>query len=174
LNKIFVICFCLSLCLFACKDDPKSEKEPYLRWVGDIPFDENIDDPDFKLCFNDNDIRQYFNFSKGVQYKGEKPAIDEYFKEKYQAVESNQSGLIRIRFIVNCKGETDRFRLMAMDGNYQATKFSSEITDQLLDLTQKMDGWLPIEMEEMNNTALDYYQYIIFKIDRGNIIEIMP
>ena len=152
----------------------KLKKNPILDGQGDIPFDEKTDDPDFKLCYTNNDIRQYFNFSKGVQYKGEKPAIDHYFKVNYQAVESNQSGLIRIRFIVNCKGETDRFRLMAMDGNFQAINFSTEITDQLLDLTQKMNGWLPIEMEEMNNTTWDYYQYLIFKIHNGEIIEIMP
>jgi hypothetical protein len=63
---------------------------------------------------------------------------------------------------------------MAMDGNFQAINFSTEITDQLLDLTQKMNGWLPIEMEEMNNTTWDYYQYLIFKIHNGEIIEIMP
>lgn len=174
MNKTSIICFCLALCLYACKDDPKSEKESYLRWVGDIPFEAEIDDPDFKLCYTDNDIRQYFNFSKGVQYKGEKTAIDQYFKENYKPVETNQSGLIRIRFIVNCKGETGRFRLKEMDQDYQPMNFDQAITDQILNLTKEMEGWLPIEMEEMNNTKLDYYQYLIFKIDRGSIIEIMP
>jgi hypothetical protein len=165
---------CVAVVLTSCSGNQNADKDPYHRWVGDIPFDEKTDDPDFKLCFTDNDIRQYFNFSKGVQYKGEKPAIDQYFKENYQLVESNQSGLIRIRFIVNCKGETGRFRMKAMDQDYQPVDFDQAITDQILRLTKEMEGWLPIEMEEMNNTKWDYYQYLIFKIDRGDIIEIMP
>ena len=76
---------------------------------------------------------------------------------------SKQSGLLRIRFVVNCKGETDRFRLMGMDENFQPMDFETEISHQILDLTKKMEGWLPIEMEEMDNMTLDYYQYLIFK-----------
>ncbi|WP_340153716.1 hypothetical protein [uncultured Marivirga sp.] len=165
---------CLSIGMFSCNEIKDIEKEPYLRWVGDIQFDEEIDNPDFKLCYTDNNVRQYFNFSKGVQYKGEKPAIDKYFLENYKPTESKQIGFLRIRFIVNCKGETGRFRLKGMGQDYQPMAFDKSITDQILSLSKKMDGWLPIEMEEMNNTPWDYYQYLIFKIDGGNIIEIMP
>lgn len=170
---------CISICTISCtsnsqKELQSEENESYLRWVGDIEFDEKTDNPDFQLCYTDNAIRQYFNFSKGVQYKGEKPAIIQHFKENYQPVASKQSGLLRIRFVVNCKGETDRFRLMGMDENFQPMDFETEISHQILDLTKKMEGWLPIEMEEMDNMTLDYYQYLIFKIYNGEIIEIMP
>lgn len=160
--------------MFSCNSNPTEEKEPYLRWVGDIEFDAKRDDSDFQLCFSDKDIRQYFNFSKGVQYKGEKPAIVQYFTEHYRPVSSNKSGLLRIRFVVNCKGQTGRFRVKSMNADYQPMEFEPGISNQLLDLTKKMDGWLPIEMEQMDNMKLDYYQYLIFKIQNGKIIEIMP
>lgn len=170
----FLVIACILTCMFSCTNNTQKEKEPYLRWVGDIQFDEKTDNSDFQLCYEEKYIRQYFNFSQGVQYKGEKPAIIQYFKENYVPVKSNQSGLLRIRFIVNCKGETDRFRLMGMNPEYHPMEFDNEISNQILELTKKMDGWLPIKMEEMDNTPLDYYQYLIFKIHHGEIIEIMP
>jgi hypothetical protein len=160
--------------MISCNDIQTTEKEPYLRWVGDIPFDEDTDNPDFELCYEEQYIRQYFNFSKGVQYKGEKPAILQHFHDNYKAIDSKQSGLLRIRFIVNCKGETDRFRLMGANENLEPMEFDSEISDQLLQLSKKMDGWLPIAEESMNDMKLDYYQYLIFKIHNGELIEIMP
>ncbi|WKK77896.1 hypothetical protein QYS49_12945 [Marivirga salinae] len=174
MKNIFFAYACVSFCMLSCISNPPEEKEPYQRWVGDISFDEKTDDPDFQLCYEEKYIRQYFNFSKGVQYKGEKPAIIRHFKENYKPVQSDQSGLLRIRFIVNCKGETDRFRLMGMNDEYQPMKFDSEISNQLLALTKKMEGWLPVEMDQMDNMTLDYYQYLIFKIHNGEIIEIMP
>ncbi|WP_375578679.1 hypothetical protein ABWH96_16860 [Marivirga tractuosa] len=174
LKNLFLVVISISICMFSCNSNPAKEKEPYLRWVGDIEYDEETDNSDFKLCYADKDIRQYFNFSKGVQYKGEKPAIVQYFTEHYKPVSSKKSGLLRIRFIVNCKGETGRFRIMSMNAEYQPMEFEPEISNQLLDLTKKMDGWLPIEMDQMDNMRLDYYQYLIFKIHDGKIIEIMP
>ncbi|ADR21325.1 hypothetical protein MATR_10460 [Marivirga tractuosa] len=174
MNKVFLTFLCFTVGMFSCSENKEVVKEPYLRWVGDIQFDEEIDDPHFKLCYTDDEVRQYFNFSKGVQYRGEKPAIIQYFKENYQNVDSDQSGLLRIRFIVNCHGDTGRFRLKGMNAEYQEMEFDAKISDQILELTKKMEGWLPIEMEEMDNMTLDYYQYLIFKIDRGEIIEIMP
>src|SRR5690606_9039557 len=67
-----------------------SEKEPskeskYLRWVDDIAFDPAVDDNAFKVCHGDDQIIQYFNNSQGVEYGGEKPAIDKAFQENYDA-----------------------------------------------------------------------------------------
>jgi hypothetical protein len=174
LNKILITLISLAFVLLSCNENQVAEEESYLRWVGDIPFDGNTDNPNFQLCNEEKYIRQYFNFSKGVQYKGEKPAIIQYFKEHYQNIESDQSGLLRIRFIVNCNGDTDRFRLMGMNADYQPIEFDAKIRNQILELTRKMEGWLPIQMEEMDNMTLDYYQYLIFKIHKGEIIEIMP
>jgi hypothetical protein len=179
LKNLVLVIACISICATSCTSNSQreiqsEEKEPYLRWVGDIEFDAESDNSDFQLCYSDKDIRQYFNFSKGVQYKGEKPAIIQYFMENYQAVSSKKSGLLRIRFIVNCKGETGRFRIMSMNADYQPMDFEPQISNQILKLTKQMEGWLPIEMDQMDNMKLDYYQYLIFKIHNGKIIEIMP
>ena len=148
-----------------------SSKQGYLRWVGDIEFNPALDDPDFLLCHGDSSVVQYFNFGQGLQYEGEKKAIVEEFSNKYKPVASDDSGLVRIRFIVNCKGETDRFRMIAMNNEFEEKKFDARITHQLLSITKELSGWKILPGEE---DAKDYYQYLIFKIESGKITEIMP
>jgi hypothetical protein len=140
-------------------------------YIGNINFDEKTDRKDFILC-DENQIYQYFNNSGGVEFDGEKIAIEKMFEEKYHPENTKkESGLVRIRFVVNCKGETDRFRILGMDENYQEKKFDDTILNQLLTITKNLKSWKP---KTYNNTPIDYYQYLIFKIKDGKINEILP
>ena len=142
------------------------------RWVEDIIPDSLLDDPTFKICNNEDQVIQYFNNSNGMEYDGDKPALTDIFQKQYKPVVSNgQTGLIRIRFIVNCNGEAGRFRVLCSDLNYLPLKFDSKITDQLLAITKSLKGWKPKLWKEMK---VDYYQYLIFKIKDGNLIAILP
>lgn len=167
--KIFLyLTFCIAA-LSSCQTENKLSKYP--RYIGDIDFDAKCDNKNFIVC-NENEIMQYHNNSKGLEYKDEKYALQQEIMSKFIAVpDSTQNGLIRIRFIVNCKGESDRFRIIAMDENYNEKKFSSNITDQLLSICKDLNGWLP---KRVNGKDVDYYQYLIFKFNKGNLIELMP
>jgi hypothetical protein len=146
-------------------------QELYPERTGDIEYDEKIDKSDFKLCYPKY-IFQYFNISKGVEYTGEKLAIENEFKTKYKPISiQGETGLVRIRFVVNCKGETDRFRLISMDTEYNPKAFDKSITDQLTEITKSLKGWKPKFYEEM---PIDYYQYLIFKLRDGHITHILP
>ncbi len=157
------------LLIYGCQP-PKAQDSKYLRWVGDIAYDTQIDSPSFVVC-DESHIPQYFNFAKGMQYHGEKPALITAIHEKYKSVNTSQSGLVRIRFVVNCKGETGRFRMQAMNWEYQPQEFDHQITNQLLSITKSLSGWKRLGSDSIEK---DYYQYLIFKIDNGDIIEILP
>lgn len=148
-----------------------AEPPGYMRWVGDIAFDPRTDDPNIALCWGDNWVLQYFNLSEGLRYNGEKPAIDAFFKANYQPVELNQSGYLRIRFVVNCQGQTNRFRLLEADEHYNARPFDPAISQQLLQLCKQLEGW---EVIEQDGRPIDYYQYLLFKIKQGQIERILP
>lgn len=157
--------------LFSCSRTTAPKESKYLRMVGDIESDPKQDDPAFKLC-NEAQAKQYHNFEQGFQYKGEKPQLKRVFEQGYSAKKmAGESGLIRIRFLVNCKGETGRFRLMGMNERYEPKTFDASITRQLLKLTKNLTGWKLMPNE---NAPEDYYQYLIFKIQDGQLIEIMP
>lgn len=153
----------------SCQTTPLPSK--YLKSVGDIEYDSTLDKRDFYLC-NQADIFQYHNNELGLEYEGEKIALDAVFREKYvPPSDAAGSGLIRIRFVVNCKGETDRFRVIAMNEQYQATAFDDRVVQQLLAICKNLDGWTP---KKYQDKEIDFYQHLIFKIKEGQLIEIMP
>lgn len=169
-TKLFYI---LALFLiFSCKTESKKQSK-YPRWIGDIGFDVKKDNSDFAPCNGNENIRQYFHLSGAVfPFEGEKIALMNIFKKKYQSIKVNETGwLVRIRFIVNCKGKTGRFRLISSNSNYKNFTFDERITNQLLNITKNLLGW---KRYEKNNIGYDYYQYLIFKIEKGHLIEILP
>ncbi len=142
----------------------------YPAHVGDIAPDPALDDPAFTVC-RENYIPQYY--STNSSFKGEKPAIEAYFREKFikNKAHASESGYITIRFVVNCRGQTGRFRVQEIGLDYLPKKFPSALPNRLLDLTKQLDGWLP---GQRNGFQLDCYQYLTFTITNGDISLIMP
>ena len=141
------------------------------EYIGNITFDEKTDRKDFILC-DENHVYQYFNDSKGFQYEGEKLAIEEEFQKKYNVENiKKENGWVRIRFVVNCNGESDRFRILTANYDYKPIEIDKNITSQLLSITKSLNGWIP---KAINGKKIDYYQYLTFKIKDGKIDEILP
>lgn len=172
MNKRLFLLALLGIASCAPAEKATPPPSPYLRMVGDIVYDPQIDDQDFKTCHGEEMIIQYFNASNGLQYEGEKPAIQEAFTKTYKPVRrTDQSGLLRIRFVVNCNGETGMYRLLGMDAQYNEKTFDPAITDQVLQITSNLKGW---KQQILANTPRDYYQYLILKLEGGEIKEILP
>ncbi|QCX00997.1 hypothetical protein FGM00_13070 [Aggregatimonas sangjinii] len=158
----------------SCQSENKNDLQPeYTRFVGDISPDSILDASDFKVCNEEKHIFQYFNTGDGFKYKGEKPALVSKIKNNFKPIAGSdyQNGYIRIRFIINCKGESGRYSVLSSDFSYEPKKFDQVIVNQLLTLVEELDGW---ETISKNGTSLDYYMYLIFKIENGRIIEILP
>ncbi|CAA9197786.1 hypothetical protein ACHRVW_16280 [Flavobacterium collinsii] len=164
-----ILKFFLFIPLVSFGQEKSETKSVYPNYVGDIEFNSEMDNKDFELC-NSKHIYQYFNRGDGLVYEGDKLAIEKEFAEKYKSkIIKNETGLIRINFVVNCKGKTDRFRLISMNENYEEKVFVKSITEQLMSITKNLKGW-----EGKKSKEIDYYQYLIFKIENGQLKEILP
>lgn len=144
------------------------------RDVGDIPFDPSLDDATFQICDEEN-IKQYYvrySSDEAPGFIGEKKAMDRMILNAYSYPNvDTQDGYITIRFIVNCKGQTDRFRIEEMSVDYQPFDFDPKLSDQLLNIVKQLEGWVP---RKTKGKPLDYYQYLTFKIRDGQILKILP
>ena len=158
---------------FACKTESQSlQKKEYPRIIGDISKDSLLDNPNFKVCDSLERGAQYYHKKKSFAYTGEKAAVLEVFANEFKPLgEEDQNGWIRIRFMVNCEGQTGRFRMIESNFDYEEFQFDKIITDQLMSITKSLDGW---EILSHQNTGYDYYQYLIFKIEDGQLTEILP
>ena len=127
----------------------------------------------FNLCYG-IDKNQYYYDEIGVSNSRNRQEMLSYFLKHYHyPFDSNENGYIRIRFMVNCKGQIGRFSLQEMDRDYKEKRFPPEITQQLFDLVSQLDGWIPMELWS-NEPLVDYYKYLGFKIKNGQIEEILP
>lgn len=173
MKKSYLAIILLISILYSCQTDKKViGKQNYLRWVGDIEQDDQIDDLSFKVCNGDDKILQYFNLGEGPVYNGEKSKVLNTFKSNYKPIsDKKENGLIRIRFIVNCEGKAGRFRILQSGYDYQEKEFNQEIVSQLLNITKGIENW---EVFYRNEVSVDYYMYLIFKIKDGQLKEILP
>ena len=169
--RLFIYLSLLPLLIAACRSGQNTSKTSnYPAHVGDIAPDSTLDDPHFSAC-RENYIPQYYAANGG--FRGEKPAIEAFFKERFikNKKYSRESGYITIRFVVNCRGQTGRFRVQEMGTDYRPKKFPPALTAHLLELAKQLDGWLP---GQRNGLGLDYYQYLTFTIVHGELTQILP
>ena len=169
---VLVLCITLFAIIYSSCGylNASSDAKSYCH-IGDIVFNPLEDDPDFKVCHPDK-IFQYFNKGSEPEYMNEKVALDEYFSASYNPVELfEENGMIRIRFVGNCQGKADRFRMIASGSDYKEKVFDERITSQLMELTRSITEW---PVKKYNKGDGDYYMYLIFKIRDGQLIEIMP
>lgn len=147
--------------------------QKYPEQVGNIEYDPKLDKANFKTCLKEKYLFQYYNLENGFQYKGGYFELHKEIKENFRYVNNTEyeSGYIVIRFLVNCQGETDRFRVQEIGLDYQPKKFNKELVNQLLTITKNLKGW---NAGEFKGYKVDYYQYLTFVIGNGKIKAIKP
>lgn len=137
--------------------------------VGDIRFDKDSDNAHFELC--DENVRVQPYASYGADYRGGRKAIRKELLQELNLIdeELKSSGLINIRFIVNCKGEVGRFRVKAIDKNIEETTFDHRQTTLLQSSISRLEDWQPGKWKDEH---LDSYYQINFRIENGRITDI--
>jgi len=139
--------------------------------VGAINDRQEWDDVNFEPCVSPV-IKQYHHFNQGLAFEGEKPALEKVIHAAYPGfLLPGESGWIRIRFVVNCRGEAGWYRISGADENYVEKQFDSSIIEALLEATSSLNGWKILPSEDEPE---DYYQYLLFHMEDGRIKEIRP
>ncbi len=109
----------------------------------------------------------------GLEYEGGIFAIKEKYKKEYFPVSGNKNtGIIKIRFDVNCKGETGNFEFEAYNLNYESTAINDSIVDQAIAIAKKLDNWISGTNEDNEN--INSFKFIALKVVDGEITEILP
>src|SRR5687767_6853655 len=85
--------------------------------IGWIPFDKNLDSLNFKVC-DELNIEEYYQVNP--LYGEGMPSIRKYISAHQQLLESlcEKDGYVIVRFVINCEGQTDRYRAKFMSLNY--------------------------------------------------------
>ncbi len=127
----------------------------------------------FKTCNSIESIMDYYNFEENMIYEGGKKEIrntvNQYFdKNKIHS----ESGYLTFRFVINCEGEMGRIITEESDLDFQAKKFHTNTKQHFLEITQQLSHWK--KMANRRAIPSDYYTYITYKLENGELIEILP
>lgn len=138
--------------------------------VGYIKFDPLIDNANFFLC-DEYNIMEYYQLNP--TYKEGLKSIQDYFIPflNYANKLCEEDGYLTIRFVINCKGKTDRYRATFVNTEYSQSSKNKELKDFLVNKITKMNDWTPGKYEDKD---FDSYYHINFKISNCKISEIYP
>ena len=160
LNLFLLFSFLLAFILTFWSNDQLTQR------VGDISFNEELDDSSFKVC-DETRILQYYNVN--ANYQNGRKAIKKEIWEAIETLTFETHGYITFRFIINCKGEIGRFRVKSIDNELTTNEFSPDKIKALQKLIENLKHW---NAGTFNSKTFDSYFVLNFKIENGKITDI--
>jgi hypothetical protein len=138
--------------------------------VGAIAFDPTHDDPRFVLCDEHHIAQSYqvnptYPLGTGVLQHRLRTAFAAHPRCR------RATGIITVRFLINCTGAAGRFRVYEVDNAYQPTSFPPEIARYLLLAVQGLGRWQPGTYQ---HHMYDSYKFLSFRLQAGQLLTIFP
>lgn len=130
----------------------------------------------FSVC-DSSYMVDYYNYAKGdtihraTSYIHGKNGLRKEVLSQYQNRNYSDSGYLNFRFIVNCKGEAGAYVIHENDLDLNPKQFDPDLVQQLFEITTSFKQWHPNYMRGANR---DSYMYISYRIENGEITEILP
>ena len=162
----FVIMFYI-LCFISCDYYIVND---YEQNVGVISKKNALGPRDFELCFEEK-VFPYYYGRQQAKYRPGNDVLRAFIDRHFQNFGyDNESGYITIRFIINCEGRAGRYEIQQVGMDFKKKKFNKALVDHLFSLVQQLQDWQAIEFY---GDKYDSFFHIIFKIENGNLNEVL-
>ncbi|USD25093.1 hypothetical protein [Flagellimonas marinaquae] len=135
-------------------------------YIWDISYDEAVDSEEFSPC-GEYSIYPYYHV--GTYHRGGKKHIKKKLLSKINTEGLPSNGLLTVRFVVNCKGETGYFRTKMTDAELKEINVPTSTLEHFYNLILELEEWMP---GKIKGTAVDSYAQIVFKVEQGKITDI--
>lgn len=173
---VFTCALVLTICFFSYhyyqnvgRHESRSNKYPH--YIGFINQETALLNNKDQLCNATNIYGTHHGLPK-MCFKLSKKHFRETIKSTYKNRNYTDSGYLNFRFLVNCEGIAGWFEIIKMNLNLEASKLNDDMVNQLLDITSKYNGWS--SLKNSNGEPFDYYMYISYRIEHGEVTEILP
>ncbi|MEO1485430.1 MAG: hypothetical protein AAFU57_06775, partial [Bacteroidota bacterium] len=81
------------------------------------------------------------------------------------------SGYLNIRFVINCEGVAGRYIIHENNLDLEPTPLNPDMVEQIFELTAQLKQWNP---NVIRGNIWDSYMYLSYRIENGEITEILP
>ena len=168
LSSLLIFIFVFKIKIFSQNTVPQNlnTKEK----IGWISFDKNRDDSSFSVCDEFN-IEEYYQVTPSY-YEGLQD-IRKYFQPYNNTLNKlcQKDGYIVVRFVINCQGKTDRYRVKFISLNYfEELNVNEDLKKKIINLISGMDKWIP---GKYNGKNYDCYQNLKFLFKNYTLIDIL-
>ncbi len=140
----------------------------YLNRIGYIDPENSLLSEGFETC--GDYIFDYYNPERPTYSEG-KNGLRKFIVSHYKNENYTDSGYLNIRFVINCKGEAGRYIFHENDLDLKPRLFTPELKERLFQLTARLKKWNP---NVIKGKKVDSYMYISYRIENGEITEILP
>lgn len=169
MNRHFILVLSFFL-IISCstKEETNNPPREYAHDVGDIVFDPNLDDSDFKLC----DSTKITTSRRALLLHGSSNGVSKacFDQFKFNTDFESFSGYITIRFIVNCNNQSGRFRVASLDWDFSKIDCPEGLKAHVLDIVKGLNGW---EHSQRVSNELDVAKFLNFKISNGKLQNVL-
>lgn len=146
------------------------DENTYPHYIGYIDQSSALLNKTFQLCGN-GEIHKTHHGAPFAAYKNNKRTFQENVLKTYKNEGYKDSGYINFRFLVNCEGNPGWFEIIEINEDYEEVSHNKEMLDQLLKITSEPSHWAIYSVSEKPQ---NYYHYVSYKIENGEITEILP
>ena len=125
--------------------------------------------PNFKPCNDDLPIGHYSSAGFNI-FDNNKAHFKRFIQSNFKSVHYTDNGILNLRFIINCKGEVGDMEVNQLNNDYQLTEMNNDLVEEIIQLTVEKENWVISN----NKHDSDKYMYLIFRLEDGKIVEILP
>ncbi|GAB3777635.1 hypothetical protein GCM10028818_25130 [Spirosoma horti] len=143
------------------------------RLIQDIPPGDVCRPSEFQPCSNCFSRTWH---TRSISSPSKRYDLTQLIKKYYQPVhQAGQSGLVRVRFVVNCEGKQGPFDLSGFDEDYCPKPFDSRITNQLRAICLNHVGTDPaLRQSQPTDASHDVSLVVTFRLKDGLITDVLP
>lgn len=145
-------------------------KDKFPHYIGYIDQENALLNDAYSLCDKGN-IYKVHHGAPDDAFEESKKRFRETILSDYKNNGYADSGYLNFRFLVNCEGNAGWFEVIEMNLDLEETNLNDEMVHQLLKLTSNSKHW---KIYTYNEIPRNYYMYISYRIENGEIKEILP
>lgn len=146
------------------------DTQQFSHHIGYIDQEKALLNDTYTLC-GDRSIYKIHHGAPDDAFEGSKKQFKNFILSNYKNESYTDSGYLNFRFLINCEGNAGWFEIIEMNLDLEETPLDKNMVKQLLKLTSDSRNWAVFSYK---NQPRNYYMYISYRIENGEIVEILP
>ena len=169
-NVLFIL---LALYSFSCSIDKPAATTHFEIPVRNhhlsyIPYDASVDHPDYIICDSTkvNSGRNRLKYTDGTAQLKEDIQSSFVYDPSYASF----NGYIVIRFLVNCEGQSGRYRTQSLQLVFSPSGVPSDLLTHTIGIIKSLDNWTKSPKYDRRE---EYAKFINLKFENGKIQHVL-